>query len=177
MHALMALTRANIKSYMRDRAAVFWTLAFPLVFIVLFGLIFQGGSSDLTLAWVDDDGSPESAQLRADFAAQPGVAPVDLSQDAMEKLIVLLEDISYDICVLTGDYRGQTFGPFDAALAGMARVRAALKGTVYGVLGNHDSIRMVPGLEEMGIRETDLHLLAEHLKGVHESGSTVAAPA
>ena len=77
---------------------------------------------------------------------------VDLSQDAMEKLIVLLEDISYDICVLTGDYRGQTFGPFDAALAGMARVRAALKGTVYGVLGNHDTIRMVPGLEEMGIR-------------------------
>jgi hypothetical protein len=48
---------------------------------------------------------------------------VDLSQDAMEKLTLLLQDISYDICVLTGDYRGQTFGPFDAALAGMARVR------------------------------------------------------
>ena len=44
MHALMALTRANIKSYTRDRAAVFWTLAFPLVFIVMFGLIFQGGA-------------------------------------------------------------------------------------------------------------------------------------
>ena len=27
-----------------------------------------------------------------------------------------------------------------------------LKGPVYGVLGNHDTIRMVPGLEEMGIR-------------------------
>jgi predicted MPP superfamily phosphohydrolase len=77
---------------------------------------------------------------------------VDLSEGAMEKMTGLLEDINYDICVLTGDYRGQTFGPFDAALAGMARVRAALKGPVYGVLGNHDTIRMMPGLEEMGIR-------------------------
>ena len=42
MKALLALTVANIRSYTRDRAAVFWTLAFPLVFIVLFGLIFQG---------------------------------------------------------------------------------------------------------------------------------------
>jgi uncharacterized protein len=60
--------------------------------------------------------------------------------------------MSYDLCVLTGDYRGKTFGPFDAALEGMAQVRSHLKGPVYGVLGNHDTIRMVPGLEEMGIR-------------------------
>ena len=77
---------------------------------------------------------------------------VDLSQEAMKNLTKLLEDISYDICVLTGDYRGLTFGSFDAALSGMGRVRAALKGAVYGVLGNHDTIRMVPGLEKMGIR-------------------------
>ena len=50
---------------------------------------------------------------------------VDLSQEAMKNLTGLLEEISYDICVLTGDYRGQTFGPFDSALAGMARVREA----------------------------------------------------
>src|SRR5262249_52779558 len=41
---------------------------------------------------------------------------------------------------------------FNAAIAGMARVCAGLKGPVYGVLGNHDTIRMVPALEEMGIR-------------------------
>ena len=58
MRALLALTVANIRSYMRDRAALFWTLAFPLVFIVLFGLIFQSGGSSLTLGLaVDQDGS------------------------------------------------------------------------------------------------------------------------
>jgi predicted MPP superfamily phosphohydrolase len=63
-----------------------------------------------------------------------------------------LQELSYDICILTGDYRGKTFGPFEATLAGMARVRTHLKGPIYGVLGNHDTICMVPGLEEMGIR-------------------------
>ena len=42
MRSLLNLTRANIKSFRRDRAALFWTLAFPLVFIVLFGTIFSG---------------------------------------------------------------------------------------------------------------------------------------
>ncbi len=76
----------------------------------------------------------------------------DISQGAMRRLIELLDGISYDLCVLTGDYRGKTFGPFDAALEGVEQVRSHLKGPVYGVLGNHDTIRMVPGLEEIGIR-------------------------
>ncbi|HEY6383194.1 MAG TPA: metallophosphoesterase [Pseudolabrys sp.] len=76
----------------------------------------------------------------------------DISQGAMRRLNELLPGMAYDTCVLTGDYRGATFGSFDAALEILARARANLKGPVYGVLGNHDSIRMVPGLEEMGIR-------------------------
>lgn len=76
----------------------------------------------------------------------------DMSGPAMDRLIRLLPDLAYDICVLTGDYRGKTFGPYAASLEGVARVRAHLKGPVYGVLGNHDTIRMVPELEDMGIR-------------------------
>jgi uncharacterized protein len=77
---------------------------------------------------------------------------VDTSQDAMERLMIILREIDYDLCVLTGDYRGETFGPYDATMAGMARICAALKRPVYGVLGNHDTVRMLPGLEQMGIR-------------------------
>ncbi len=77
---------------------------------------------------------------------------VDMNEGAMRRLTELLPEIHYDVCVLTGDYRGATFGPIDATLDGMARLCAHIKGPVYGVLGNHDSIRMVPGLEDMGIR-------------------------
>jgi uncharacterized protein len=77
---------------------------------------------------------------------------VEMSEAAMERVIDLLGEVRYDLCVLTGDYRGKTWGPYDATLAGMARVVAGLKGQIYGVLGNHDTICMVPGLEAMGIR-------------------------
>ena len=77
---------------------------------------------------------------------------VDMNPGAMRHLSVLLAELRYDICVLTGDFRAQTFGPIEATLEGLAAVRSRLTGPVYGVLGNHDSIRMVPGMEEMGIR-------------------------
>jgi uncharacterized protein len=77
---------------------------------------------------------------------------VEMSEAAMRRVIALLKGLKYDLCVLTGDYRGDTYGRYDTTLAGMAQVRAALDGTVYGVLGNHDTICLVPGLEEMGIR-------------------------
>jgi uncharacterized protein len=76
----------------------------------------------------------------------------DMNPGPMRRLVELLGNVKFDICVLTGDYRGKTFGPFDAALESMALVRSQLKGPVYGVLGNHDTIRMLPALEEMGIR-------------------------
>ena len=76
---------------------------------------------------------------------------VEMSEAAMDRVVALLEGTSYDLCVLTGDYRAKTWGPHEAAISGVARVRDALRGEVYGVLGNHDTILMVPALETMGI--------------------------
>jgi predicted MPP superfamily phosphohydrolase len=77
---------------------------------------------------------------------------VDMNEVAMQHLIELVGGMQYDLCVLTGDYRGKTFGPFEATLDGVAKLRAQLQGSIYGVLGNHDSIQMVPAMEAMGIR-------------------------
>ena len=77
---------------------------------------------------------------------------VDMNEAAMQHLIELVDGMQYDLCVLTGDYRGKTFGPFEAAVEGVAKVRARLKEPIYGVLGNHDTIQMVPAMEAMGIR-------------------------
>ena len=77
---------------------------------------------------------------------------VDISQRAMQRVAELVSGLQYDICVLTGDFRGATFGPFEAALKGMEQLVARLKPPLYGVLGNHDTIQMLPDLEAMGIR-------------------------
>jgi len=100
----------------------------------------------------------------------------DISQGAMRTLAKLLPQVTYDLCVLTGDYRGATFGPFEAALAGLARMRERLSGPIYAVLGNHDTIRMVPEIEHLGIRmllnETEVILRGEqriHLAGIDDA--------
>lgn len=77
---------------------------------------------------------------------------IDHSPAAMRRLAELLPRLDCDLCVLTGDYRGKTYGPCEAALAGMAELRRHIAAPVYAVLGNHDSLRMVPALEAMGVR-------------------------
>jgi predicted MPP superfamily phosphohydrolase len=76
----------------------------------------------------------------------------DLSADAVTQTTRVVSKLHYDLCVLTGDYRGRTYGPYHASLRNMLPLCQVLKGQVYGVLGNHDTIRMVPDLERMGIR-------------------------
>jgi uncharacterized protein len=76
----------------------------------------------------------------------------DTSDGAMQQLINLVGTLEYDICVLTGDYRGKTYGPFNTSLQNIKKLRDRLRRPIYGVLGNHDSIYMVPALEGMGIR-------------------------
>lgn len=77
MQTFVRLTQANLRSFFRDRAGLFWTLAFPLVFIVLFGLIFSGGGGKYTIALVDLDGSPISQALapEASTPATPAASP------------------------------------------------------------------------------------------------------
>jgi len=89
MSALRALTIANIRSFLRDRAALFWTLAFPIVFILLFGTIFSGGGdTKLTVAWVDQDASPAAAQLRATFAQ---VSLLELKDEPLDDALTAMK--------------------------------------------------------------------------------------
>ena len=75
----------------------------------------------------------------------------DMSQRALGRVAELLDGLEYDLCVMTGDFRGRTFGDYGPTLALVARLRDSLRGAVYGVLGNNDSIAMVPSLEALGI--------------------------
>lgn len=77
---------------------------------------------------------------------------VDMFPESTQALIQRVAELEYDVCVMTGDYRAWTFGEIAQAMAGMHSLCTVLKMPIYAVLGNHDSIRMVPELEDMGIR-------------------------
>ena len=76
----------------------------------------------------------------------------DISGPALQRVAELVRGVDYDLCVMTGDYRGRTHGDCKPCLEGVARLREALHGEIFAVLGNHDSIVMVPDLEALGIR-------------------------
>ncbi len=69
MSTIWSLYRANVREFVRDRAALFWTFAFPLIFIVLFGLIYGNtGSISYSLVLVNHDNSVSSQRLAEAFS-------------------------------------------------------------------------------------------------------------
>ncbi len=90
----------------------------------------------------------------------------DANEAVIERITALIDELRYDICVLTGDYRAGTYGPCDEALAGMRPMRGRINRPVYAVLGNHDPIEMISGLEDMGIRVL-LNESEEITRGAH----------
>jgi uncharacterized protein len=122
--------------------------------LMMMGLYWRGRSNATNIAVRTNDIVSKKIPASFDGFAilQLSDLHVELSLKALDRLHQILPELDYDICALTGDYRAQTFGPYQAALDGMASICKQLKKPAYGVLGNHDTIRMVPALEDMGIR-------------------------
>ena len=77
---------------------------------------------------------------------------IDIDSTLVETISAALSPLRYDACVLTGDYKNLTVGESDKAIALVARLRQAIAAPVYAVLGNHDTLDMVPPLESSGCR-------------------------
>lgn len=76
---------------------------------------------------------------------------LDMHAAYPQALVEQINNVDYDICVMTGDFRAKTFGDYEAALEALNQVCAHIHRPIYAILGNHDSIRMVPAMEDMGI--------------------------
>ena len=102
MGTLLSLTVANVKSLVRDRAALFWTIFFPIMFVFLFGWIFGGsGNAKISVGVVDQDGTPASGGLRQAFANVPLLTLHDGTLDA-EKAAMQHGDVSAVIVIPQG---------------------------------------------------------------------------
>jgi ABC-2 type transport system permease protein len=102
MKTLIGLTVANLKGLTRDRAALFWTFFFPIMFVLLFGVLFSGsGDSKVSVGWVDQDGTPASAGLRTAFTNVPLINLQNGTLDE-EKAAMQRGDVSAIIVVPKG---------------------------------------------------------------------------
>jgi ABC-type multidrug transport system permease subunit len=87
MHPLWQLTKARLKEFFREPAAIFWVYVFPLLLAVVLGMAFQNRPVEKVRVDVRSDGpgGPTAAeQLRGVLAADPrlDVTVVDASAAA-----------------------------------------------------------------------------------------------
>ena len=84
---------------------------------------------------------------------------LDVTPGLVDAVAAVIKPLKYDVAVLTGDFRARTYGEIGTALNELARLRPEFRGEVYGVMGNHDFVEMLPPMEDMGIR----FLMNEHV--------------
>ncbi len=81
----------------------------------------------------------------------------DLHLDGMpgltEAICRKIENLQVDLCLLGGDIRMDVYGPTAPCLRLLRRLLGKVRATdgIFGVLGNHDCIEMLPDLEEAGM--------------------------
>lgn len=128
--AFASLSLAMTRGLLRDRAAVFFTLLFPLMFLLLFGALFKDDSSEPAhLVQVGDvkmlDSLPEGE--RAGLREVLEITKTDGSRAARDEALEKLRKGDTDAVVHQGDGPGALVLRFSAA----DQVRSA---TIRGVL-------------------------------------------
>jgi ABC-2 type transport system permease protein len=102
MDTLWRLTIANLKGLVRDRAALFWTFFFPIMFVLLFGVLFSGsGDSKVSVGFVNEDNTPVSLQIQQQFEAIP-ILTIQTGSLVDEKAAMQRGDVSAVIVVPAG---------------------------------------------------------------------------
>jgi ABC-2 type transport system permease protein len=102
MNTLLRLTVANIRSLVRDRAALFWTFFFPVMFVFLFGWIFGGNAdSKVAIGFVDQDNTQVSIGLQKSLS-QVSLLTIQTGSLEAEKAAMQHGDISSIVVVPAG---------------------------------------------------------------------------
>lgn len=75
MGTVLAICLKDLHLLLRDRAGLFFTFGFPIVYALFFGSIFSGGGDDrrIPLRLVDLDNTPASAAFLDSLATRPGL--------------------------------------------------------------------------------------------------------
>lgn len=99
MKPLYYMIVANLKMTVRNRAALFWLLVFPVIFIVLFGYFFSGDSFSARVGVVGSDISPQASQVVEQMKSVSGFKVTVGARDAE---LAALEDGDRDVVVIFG---------------------------------------------------------------------------
>ncbi|MFD1146730.1 ABC transporter permease [Saccharothrix hoggarensis] len=112
MTAFKSLSAAMVKGFVRDKMALFFTFLFPLMFLVVFGLLFSDSGSDKTKIGVVGDGPVLAALERT------GALELEEHDDAAAARQKVNDGDLPAVVVLDGDRIDVTFAASDQVAAG-----------------------------------------------------------
>lgn len=130
--ALLAMVQANVTMSLRNRAALFWNLAFPAIFIIIFGLIFGRGTSvqfDVGIVGPESafrDGVIAALQGNPSFVVTVGEEAAELQalEDGNRGVVALFAPTAADVLPAVTLFYNATEGP--AAQVAVGAVRQTL---------------------------------------------------
>lgn len=93
---------------------------------------------------------------------------LDIDPALPAAVVQALKGLTYDLAVITGDFRCRTIEDYYPATLATQPVIDALKKPTLAVLGNHDPIEIVPHLEARGLR-----FLVNELYPLKKDGQTL----
>ncbi|MGI8644457.1 MAG: ABC transporter permease [Thermomicrobiales bacterium] len=169
MNAFWAMVGANLKMTVRNRTALFWNLAFPALFILIFGAVFSndnGVSFDIGVV------GPESAARERASAALTGTEAFNITTGSEGDELEALEESDRDIVLVFGEpdagstapiqlYYDNTSGPnAQVAIGAVRQVLAAAFGDASDLRISEQSVSstsvsfidfLVPGIIAMSL--------------------------
>jgi len=110
MNSFISMLNANFKQFLRDKTALFFTLAFPVLFIIMFGLVFSGTDKiSYDVALVNEDNSQISQGITEAFSQvtifsvkdSPRDESLQLLKDGKLKAVIIIPE-GLGIAALSG---------------------------------------------------------------------------
>lgn len=135
MNSFLAMLIANIKMSLRNRQAMFWNLAFPALFIVLFGSIWGNSNfSNFDVGVVQSDAELHGTVVQAMNDADGFV----VHEGSLEDELAALEDNDRVLVIEFPESEGEAVTLYSADRPGDVNTQIAISATrslLMGVLG------------------------------------------
>jgi ABC-2 type transport system permease protein len=71
LFTVLTFTRINTRRFFRDRLALFFTVIFPLIFLVIFGLMTRGGDLSFKVALISESNSQFASEYEGKLKENP----------------------------------------------------------------------------------------------------------
>lgn len=103
LYTVRTFVRINTKRFFRDRLAIFFSVVFPVIFLVVFGSLNSGGSSvSFRVALINESDSSFAKEF-VDNAKKRGILKIDENADTFDEAKDLMTKSQLDAAIILPD--------------------------------------------------------------------------